>query len=465
MELHEWPIVMCAAVHRAGIDFFFTVDRKDHVGVVLMEKGTVLRTFVNECFVIARITALVVSRDKLYLGLANGHLLTVDLTEVMNGNVDIAKALHKCVIGRDTVFDDKVGITCMAICSHADLFGLRNEDTENTQLVDVDSGGESVLPTNDNFAGMDGGLDGESDGRPDIAMVRTNLWASTTVAGGRAIPQRSVAEAVQFLGVEGRRVVDDWRKHFDRGVKVVSKLAPPPVPKKSRSSSSLPMESSSKSRLRSKRQLQKLATSDNITYALETGRTSVMEEHYEWEEFHEGAEESSTEAKKSQPVNPYDYTDPETRYNWFHQCYYDENGYAYNYDENGQYYYCDASFYMNLPQIPEVDGPAEKNGDEVIGIDGNSLLSGAATFDDVGYGEPYSTPGRDATPADLLPWTGSSLEDVSPETPAANWSAVSKRDALDFDNYGYYIGSRGDDYDYGNAFYTTGHSYSPPVGP
>ena len=649
MELHEWPIVLCAAVHRAGIDFFFTVDRKDHIGIILMEKGTLLRTFVNECFVISRITSLVVSRDKLYLGLANGHLLTVDLTEVMNGNIEVARALSKCVIGRDTIFDDTVGITCMAICSHADLFGLRNEDTENTELVNVDVGEVSILPTNvrvkqkprlvgmrlrpqdrlhakepsvddgcyeknsrlnpgapleghviivaggsdhlirilrplnpriesiggfrevgrlsghtatvsqvvvdaagrfivsssqtshhlnvwnattfncekshenvnagfiglgnnvmylcsfkapfitvwripeksptkkkkyqkrltyaeDTISGLEGNVDEVLDGRPHIAMIRTNLWCSTTVAGGRAIPQRSVGEAIQFLGPEGCRVVDDWRNYYDRGVKVVSKLAPPVVPKKCRSSNSLPsIEQSNKRSIRSKRQLQKLATADNIS--LGTGRTSNWDT-MGMQDTSDSEESISITKKEKKSTSAYDYTDPETGYNRIHQCYYDANGYAYNYDETGQYYYCDAAFYMNLPQIVEVDDDST-DGNMHQGVDGSSLVSGSANFDNIAYGAPYSTPDADknsrrspdldnygTTPEspEIHQWTapGSHLEEVSPEAPATSSKTMSKGDAKDYDNYGYYIGSRGDDYDFGNAFYTTGHSYDPP---
>jgi hypothetical protein len=685
MALHEWPIVLCACVHRAGIDFFFTVDRKDHVGITLMEKGSLLRTFVNECFVPARIAAIAVSRDKLYLGLTNGHLITVDLTEIMNGNVEVAKHLVDNIIGRDAIFDDTAGITCMTISSHADLFGLRNEDTENTELVDVDSADGLVLPTNvrvkakprlvgmrlrpqdklkqdigtdddtyfernsrlkaaapleghvlivaggtdhlikvlrpihprsESLGGVremacltghtaavsqivvDGAsrfivsisqtsrhlnvwnantyncekthenvnagfiglgenvmylcsfkapfitvwrvpekgptkkkkyqkrlsygeetsvdfenLDGVPDGRPEIAIVRTNLWCSTTVAGGRAIPQRSLAEAVLYLGAESRRVVDDWRTYYDRGVKVVSKLAPPPLPKKTRSnlSSLLPAlnEEPKKSTIRSKRQLQKLATSDNIGSALNTQRTNERrkssltvadrsQSFAGFDDTHYQEHESPEDA--GQTYTAYDYTDPETGYNHIHNCYYDHNGYAYKYDDNGESYYCDANFYMTLPQLDEEWGLAPytgaTNGTCEEEEDAHNAQSGAfdaadsvvSNISDVGYGTPYSTPppktagrtsvesvdGPDSSPE--VPIRNRSYQpDHSPEnqSPVAASEVETKpqpkskpknmKKDMNYDTYGYYIGPRGDDYEFGNELYTSGHTYDPPV--
>lgn len=695
MELHEWPIVLCACVHRAGIDFFFTVDRKDHIGITLMEKGTMLRTFVNQCFVTARISAIAVSRDKLYLGLINGHLITVNISEIMNGNVEVARHLADNVVGRDAIFDETAGITCMTISSQADLFGLINEDTENTELVDVDAVEGLVLPTNvrvkqkprlvgmrlrpqdklkhgdigaddetyyernsrlkpatpleghvlivaggsdhlikilrpvyprseslggvremacltghtaavsqivadgagrfivsisqtskhlnvwnattyncekthenvnagfiglgenvmylcsfkapfitvwrvpekspekkkkyqkkltygeDNF-GESSGHDGAADGRPHIAMIRTRLWCSTTVAGGRAIPQRSLTEAVMFLGAEGQRVVNDWRSYYDRGVKAVTKLAPPPLPKKTRSnlSSLLPsIEEPTKTTIRSKRQLQKLATSDNIGSALNTARTteqrkkSVIPDRShsfaEFEESHHRTELLQEEEKdESRLLTAYDYTDPVTGYNHIHNCYYDSNGYAYNYDENGESYYCDAAFYMTLPQLDEEWGlatyaqaTAAMSATTAVDVTdepepaSSAMSNGSADENmfDVGFGTPYSTPpskhearshGRELSSAGL-----SDRHDISPDairyeqsynlqnnSPEKQWPVIASPadDASkpqlekfegdkNYDTYGYYIGPRSDDYEYGNELYTTGHTYDPPV--
>ncbi len=51
------------------------------------------------------------------------------------------------------------------------------------------------------------------DGRPEIGMVRTNLWCTASVKGGVAIPSKSTIRATQYLGDRGRSVVECWQKY------------------------------------------------------------------------------------------------------------------------------------------------------------------------------------------------------------------------------------------------------------
>jgi hypothetical protein len=136
-DLHKAPVVSCTAVHRAGMDIFFTLDKNDNIGVIVMERGICLRSYLNESFVTYHVTSFVASLDRLYLGLSSGIVVTINLTEIMNGNVLAARNLQDHILGRDVVFSKDAGISTMTIMSQHDFFGMHNEDVSHSDLVDV----------------------------------------------------------------------------------------------------------------------------------------------------------------------------------------------------------------------------------------------------------------------------------------------------------------------------------------
>jgi hypothetical protein len=331
--------------------------------------------------------------DRLYLPLENGQLVILSITEIMNGNVNLARNLRQCIVGTKVIFDPSAGITAIAIASSAAFLGMdNNEDIQNSTLINIpaeatsmsdvtnhstkkklrsmkikqnithhgDISSGSNIDVNDPnrpapleghiiiVAGgdsdprikifrpcitenTDGALDlkeifalpGHSkaathiiadaagrfiitasqgsknllvwnalsfniemtydqyvagaigighnclflcsykapfitilkpplreedikrktkyrlkngdddsfgeviirpDGQPEIAMFRSNVWCTTTVIGGRTVPEKSLSVPAGFLGFGGKPVVERWKKHYDQGVKKVTKL-------------------------------------------------------------------------------------------------------------------------------------------------------------------------------------------------------------------------------------------------
>ena len=161
-DVHKVPVTSCASVHRAGMDIFFTLDKSDNIGVIVMEKGVCLRSFLNECFVTYHITSFVVSLDRLYLGLTSGIVVTINLSEIMNGNVNAAGNLNDHILGRDAIFSREAGISTMSIMSQHDFLGCYNEDTHDSELVDVPKSGGGIRKHSEN--GQDSESDSDEDG-------------------------------------------------------------------------------------------------------------------------------------------------------------------------------------------------------------------------------------------------------------------------------------------------------------
>ena len=133
-DLHSAPVVSCAAVHRAGMDILFTLDKSDNIGVIVMERGVCLRSYLNASFVTFHITSFTASLDRLYLGLSNGIVVTINLSEILNGNVQAARNLQDHILGRDVVFSKEAGISTMTVMSQHDFFGCHNEDVPQENL-------------------------------------------------------------------------------------------------------------------------------------------------------------------------------------------------------------------------------------------------------------------------------------------------------------------------------------------
>lgn len=531
--LHQWPILLSCSIHRAGLDFFFTIDRQNFIGVVIMENRTCVRSFLNPPFVTGKITCCQLIRDRLYLGLQSGYLITINTFPLMNGQLDCGKRLNEYVLDRESIYPEESGITAIAVMSAAEYFGLLNEDIDHrlspssnenytatnvkikprpkligmklkqsqslntnesiyqknsrlfpgrpleghivlvaggdmtptvkilhpyhprpatgsafyqigelpghgkatTQIV-CDLAGRFIITSSqgsksisiwngitfncerthenvntgylgvsenslfacsfkapfltiwklpeteqkvskqgtyrrkiepsfsnisDIFSESNFDEDGDEpqeisrDGRPEIAMVRTSVWCVTTVTGGRMIPQKSLAPTYQYLGDNGRRVVNDWHSFYDRSIK---KVAKPPALKSSsalKKSQSLP-PIQEKSR---RKDLQRLASGGGVlggdsiisrSRGLEVIPASDLEDETLDHQLETPRSQLDPQPSVQQSIDPsasgYDWR---TGYDEKHGCYYDEHGYAYNYDQNGNYFYYDASWYEQFP--------------------------------------------------------------------------------------------------------------------
>jgi hypothetical protein len=146
--LHHWPIVLSGCLHRAGLDFFFTIDRQNFLGVVILEQKTCLRTYLNEPFVSDKITCCQLVRDRLYLGLQNGSLVTINILPLLSGQMDCGKRLSEYVIDREIIFADDCGISAMSVMASADYFGLLHEDLDPHHLASSSQMNESFTSTN-----------------------------------------------------------------------------------------------------------------------------------------------------------------------------------------------------------------------------------------------------------------------------------------------------------------------------
>lgn len=376
VELHESTVLLGIAMHRAGIDFFFTVDKYCNIGVSVFENNKLLKSYMNAAFAHSTICSVTACCNYVYLGQTDGILLVIDVTDLINGDLKLGAVLKEKIIFCGEVFSNKTSISSLGVLATSAYFCLPTEDPppgrrskiavpkaiKKSQKVRGD-GFSSVSVLNAAFYGekdnegsndskleghlvLVGGGDGDprvrimrvirvvpkgidavevgrddgkadayttlqeiailrghtravtaiivdasgrfiitaskeenmflvwdaftftceklydgveigsihggmncvfvcsfkppyltmytvpqerregwesnaavtNDGRPEIGMVRTNLWCTASVKGGVAIPSKSMVRATQFLGEKGRSIVEMWQKYHDRTV-------------------------------------------------------------------------------------------------------------------------------------------------------------------------------------------------------------------------------------------------------
>lgn len=128
MYLHDHPVVFSAAVHRSGIDFFFTVDKLSNVGVVVMEEGRILISSVNDRFTSANISSIAAFANILYIGQVDGGMYVLDLKTLLLGDFGKSRVLESMVIFSRGVMPNKTSITSLAVVATNSHAYLSTED-------------------------------------------------------------------------------------------------------------------------------------------------------------------------------------------------------------------------------------------------------------------------------------------------------------------------------------------------
>jgi hypothetical protein len=375
VELHKSAVLYSAAIHRSGIDFFFTSDKYCNIGVVVIEHDRILKAALNATFVHSPVSAMELCANFLYLGQSDGVVLVLDVGDLLDGDLKKAATLKDSVIFYGDIFDNKTPIASMGVVSPHAYFDLPTQDSSShkasgpsiSERVRSDGFSSASMLSAALYGGPEGGTfnvpdavlqghlvmfgggDGDprvkvmrvirvtpraidsielgradgkadshtllqevailrghtkavtsivvdaagrfiitaskedrmflvwnaltytceklvddlefgimrggpnclflcsfkppyltmftvtqqrsegweanqavtADGRPEIGMVRTNLWCVACVKGGLPIPSKSVVRAQQYLGDRGRAIVEMWQKHHNHVVKDV----------------------------------------------------------------------------------------------------------------------------------------------------------------------------------------------------------------------------------------------------
>lgn len=110
------PVSVGCATSRGGLDIFFTADKSSNIAVTLMDAGRCVKTFLNDTFLHAKITAMGTVGSRLYVSLADGSVGVFRLDEVFNeGNLNAAARLSQCMMSMETVFSSNAGIVSMCL--------------------------------------------------------------------------------------------------------------------------------------------------------------------------------------------------------------------------------------------------------------------------------------------------------------------------------------------------------------
>lgn len=130
LTLHPGSVVSCGCIltHSCEMEFLFTTDRQNNVAVTILDKGKCIKSSVNEAFVHAQITAMSAIDSKLYLALADGCVVVLNVDRLIHGDIELSSMLSRLVQSHESLFTSSAGISSMIVVSPNGFLGLRDED-------------------------------------------------------------------------------------------------------------------------------------------------------------------------------------------------------------------------------------------------------------------------------------------------------------------------------------------------
>jgi hypothetical protein len=128
LRLHDISIAHSAAVHRSGVDFFFTVDKGSNIGVTIVEEGRILKSGITPQFTSGSINSITAFANMLYIGQIDGGLCALDIKPLIIGGFEKCRNLESMVIFSCGVMPNKTPITSLAVIATNSCAYLSTED-------------------------------------------------------------------------------------------------------------------------------------------------------------------------------------------------------------------------------------------------------------------------------------------------------------------------------------------------
>ena len=135
VPIHQAGITCGCVVTHAGMDVFYTCDRKGFLAVNMLDGMDLVRSVANPPFTHYKITDMRAFGSTLYASLSDGSILVIDMTKFLNGTLTTPQNLRdhvlkiKKVFGKGTISGAVAsGIECLGIYSSNALLDMHCED-------------------------------------------------------------------------------------------------------------------------------------------------------------------------------------------------------------------------------------------------------------------------------------------------------------------------------------------------
>jgi hypothetical protein len=130
VSTHDASIRHACVVAYAGMDVFFSMDRKGFLGVNMLDDMETIRSITNPPFTSFKITSMVVFKQHLYIGLGDGNVMVLDVSMFLDGSVSSAVNLKNHVVKIKQCLSRNVqaGIEAMCVYSSNAYLDLWCED-------------------------------------------------------------------------------------------------------------------------------------------------------------------------------------------------------------------------------------------------------------------------------------------------------------------------------------------------
>jgi hypothetical protein len=115
-------------LHHANMDLIFALDSGGDLSLTVMTKGQCLKSVLNARFFISDVCQMASVCRKLYLCHVDGSLTCINLSQILNGELEYIGQLNRLITIHQSVLS--TGLNALAIFASNSFLGLHNEDVE-----------------------------------------------------------------------------------------------------------------------------------------------------------------------------------------------------------------------------------------------------------------------------------------------------------------------------------------------
>ena len=145
-------IVSGCFLHHANLDILFTVDSTSGIALFILNRGKCIKFAYNPCFVPYEIKQICGYRCMLYLAHIDGSLTVLNLSTILNGDLDYVGQINRLIVTQEAV--SAGGLCSIAVLAANDFVGIKNADSKRYGGRQVNSTENALRPlhsSNDNI--------------------------------------------------------------------------------------------------------------------------------------------------------------------------------------------------------------------------------------------------------------------------------------------------------------------------